>query len=186
MSCCGLLCTTRRWLGCLVDHLGSWTDFTFQDRPDCQNGRNDKEWLPCCGRWRRSPIARVPSAGPLGAKSPHQTTAANQANQECSWAPAALDAPAKETRHRVTVCPSARLPVLPALPCPSLQSQTPRLPAHPTMPGPPESERPGRREPEDLEPGDREAYTGRQANEVSVRKGPTRRRSDIQHSKAHT
>lgn len=37
-----------------------------------RTGRNDNEWLPCSAllrRWRRAPIARVPSAGPLGAKT---------------------------------------------------------------------------------------------------------------------
>lgn len=70
-----------------------------------------------------APIARVPSAGPLGAKTTppaHQRTAANEG---CIWAPAALGAPAKESRHRVTVCPSAR----PS--CPSLQSSPSPRPA---------------------------------------------------------
>lgn len=40
VSYCGLLYTTRRWLGGLVDHLGSWTDLTFQE---WQNGKDWQE-----------------------------------------------------------------------------------------------------------------------------------------------
>lgn len=40
VSYCGLLYTTRRWLGALVDHLGSWTDLTFQE---WQNGKDWQE-----------------------------------------------------------------------------------------------------------------------------------------------
>lgn len=118
------------------DHVGSWIDFTLRDRPVAALLREG-------GDGRRS---RVPSAGPLGArdeKSPHQT---NGGQLQLGWsrAPAALNASAKETRHRVTVCPSGRVSVLPASPYPPIPSY---------------------RDPQ------RHAHKGDQSNEVSVRKG---------------
>lgn len=53
-------------LGVMSTILGSWIGFTFQDRRTGESGRNDDEWLPCLRVWGRPPIARVPSAGPLG------------------------------------------------------------------------------------------------------------------------
>lgn len=50
-------------LGVMSTILGSWIGFTFQAG---ESGRNDDEWLPCLRVWGRPPIARVPSAGPLG------------------------------------------------------------------------------------------------------------------------
>lgn len=44
-----------------------------------RTGRNDKRVAALLRMWGRAPIARVPSAGPLGAKEPpHQTTATNE------------------------------------------------------------------------------------------------------------
>lgn len=171
VSYCELLYTTRRWLGGLVDHLGSWTDFTFQD---WQAGRNDNEWLPCYrggdGADRACAVSRSAGA-PKTTPPAHQTTAANEG---CIWAPAALGAPAKESRHRVTVCPSAR-PF-----CPSLQSSpSPRAAGTPARGDWTSGVRSQTRETRRSK-GDRQ--TDRQVDEISVRKGPERR-GDMRHSK---
>lgn len=79
VSYCGLLYTTRRWLGCLVDHpnhLGSWIGFTFQDRQTVRNGKRVAALLrevetTCRSRVCRQPVRWAPK------RRPHQTTAAN-------------------------------------------------------------------------------------------------------------
>lgn len=85
---CKLMCTTRRWLGGLVDRLGSWTDFNLRERPGV--ARNDKKSfcpappcraLPCnrggdgVDRACRQPVRWAPN--------PHKTSAANE---RCSGA----------------------------------------------------------------------------------------------------
>lgn len=172
---CELLYTTRRWLGGLVDHLGSWTDFTFQD---WQAGRNDNEWLPCYrggdGADRACAVSR--SAG--APKPPHQPTCPPDDGSQRGvhlgpGSPGCTCQGIKAPCDGLSVCPPVLLPVL------AVQPVTPccRDPREET--GPRESGvRPGRR--------DAVRETDRQTvDEISVRKGPERR-GDMRHSKVHT
>lgn len=170
VSYCGLLYTTRRWLGSLVDHLGSWIGFTFPGQADWQTGR------PGLGRkgkrvaallrevetTRRSRVCRQPVRwAPKG--QPHQTTAANSPECTCQGNQAPCDG--------LSVCPSARVPVRPGHLFATVPAQP--IPSHPILPGPPEREA-GR-----LESGSWSHGThGELGNEVSGSKG-RRRRSDI-------
>lgn len=129
---CWLLYTRRRWLGALVDLLGSWTDLTFQD---WQTGRRlagmTTSGCPVTDVGT-APIARVPSAGPQGRQKTTPPDRGSQRVQGCIWAPAALgawEAPAKESRHRVTVCPSC-----PPVPCSVFAVVKPATPL--LLPGP--------------------------------------------------
>lgn len=126
VSYCGLLYTTRRWLGGLVDRLGSWTDFNFQDGQDTGStgrlaGMTD-EWLPCygCGDGADRACAVSRSAG---APKNHPTRR-RQPTRGAFGPRQPWEAPARESRHRVTVCPFC-----PPVPCPvfAVQPVTPFL-----------------------------------------------------------
>lgn len=120
------------------------------------------EWLPCygCGDGRRSRVCRqpvrwAPKNHPTRRRQPTRIV------EGCSRAPAALDAPAKEARHRVTVCPSVRAPS-----CPFLQSNPSPRPC---------------RDPRDedwsqirsqIRAGECRKGDRRTVDEISVRKGP--------------
>lgn len=175
---CASYATTRRWLGGHVDHLGSWIDSTFQDRRTGESGQERRRVAALftgvgTGADRACAVSR--SAG--APKQPWNPTRPRQPTRVCSRAPAALGAPAKETRHRVTVCPSARLPaVLPVF-----------LQSNPRPAGPPEregreTEKTGVWSQETGSQGERRTQ-GDSTGEVSPRKGPERR-GDMQHSEA--
>lgn len=123
---------TVAWVSCRPSWKLDWLHLPGQ--ADWEE--RQKSGCPVAGGGDDSPIARVPSAGPLGAKRTAPPYNGSQLTRGgCSLAPAALNAPAKEARHRVTVCPSARVPVRPAH---LLQSQP--SPSYPILPGPPERE----------------------------------------------